>query len=130
MSNVVSFPKGNAKLDLTEISFVNDYWVREAGKKRGHTFRVFWDVFPTGNYGSDVVTGGRLAVELLEHWLGRAIVPLLQWVVADMPHKLTGIEIGFLAALADAACAGAWAGRASAKACEKSWRDLWAKDKA
>lgn len=47
--------------------FVNDYWVREPGKRRGHSFRVFWNVRPSGDYEADCITGERLALEYLAY---------------------------------------------------------------
>jgi hypothetical protein len=64
MNNVVPFPKAE-KLDLTELSFVHDYWVRPAGRKRGQPFRVFWAVSSSGNYSADLNAGRQMAVEWL-----------------------------------------------------------------
>jgi hypothetical protein len=97
MSNVVSFPKAKATLDLTELSFVHDYWVRPPGRKRGQPFRVFWAVSSSGDYPADVEAGQQMAIEWLRVVGGLNIgAVLLGWIVTDMPRKLTGLEVGFL----------------------------------
>jgi hypothetical protein len=62
-SNVV--PLRPKEPEIMSLSFVNDYWVREASKRRGHPFRVFWDVNPSGDYSNDCWAGERMALEWL-----------------------------------------------------------------
>jgi hypothetical protein len=99
-SNVVAFRPGIPP--ITKLSFVKDYWVREEGRKRGKSFRVFWNVDPSGDYCADYITGRHMAIEWLQHVqacaaVGFAASGMLGWHVHDMPPKHTGIEVGFLA---------------------------------
>lgn len=68
--------------------------------------RCFWRVSPIGDYERDIETGNRLAVKYLD----RGGWPPLQWIVADMPRELTGVEVGFLRliGLAAASSGGVW----------------------
>jgi hypothetical protein len=68
-----------------------------------------WNVRPTGDYGKDCNTGHRLALEYLafEEKDNGAHGGHLQGIVASMPRKLTGVEIGFLTLISLAAGAGA-----------------------
>jgi hypothetical protein len=96
MTNVVTFPT-RPKLDLTDLSFVHEYWVRPPARKRGMAFRVFWAVSPSGDRSADVEAGRQMALEWLRVVGGLNIGPvLLGWIVKDMPRDLTGLEIGFL----------------------------------
>jgi hypothetical protein len=61
----------------------------------GQLPRCFWHVKPTGD-----------RQEADSHGL-----PLLPGIVADMPRKLTGVEIGFLSVMSHAARAGVGAAR-------------------
>jgi hypothetical protein len=64
--------------------------------------RTFWSVTATGDYTADCATGVRLGREYLDYEKREHEgPPLLPWIVADMPRDLTGIEIGFLSAIAE-----------------------------
>ena len=62
----------------------------------------FWHMPGTGDYGVDIEIGdnlGALYLGCLDQRFrddGGPLSPPLQWIVADMPRKLTGVEIGFL----------------------------------
>ena len=84
----------------------------EAGvpKSRKHqTPRCFWHVKPTGDYGTDCITGEKYALAYLEY---AAALPVniacgcLPSIVRDMPRNLSGIEVGFLSMIDFAAEAG------------------------
>jgi hypothetical protein len=121
-SNVVPLrPKGP---DITSLSFVNDYWVSEPGKRRGHSFHVFWEVNPSGDYGADCIAGEHMALE----WLGYARAcsetnfaasGMLSWFARDMPPESTGLEVGFWSIIGGAANAGAEYGEALVKHYER-----------
>lgn len=87
---------------ITELSFVNDYWVRPVDWKRGHVFRIFWNVEASGSYFADCDKGQAMGEEFLT-WLidnydhqGFPGWSILGWVAQDMPQKRTGLEVGFL----------------------------------
>jgi hypothetical protein len=87
---------------IEELSFVYDYWVRPVGRKRGESFRLFWNVQATGDYGGDCASGERMADEFLT-WLcdqhdysGFSGGSVLGWIAQDMSQKRTGLEVGFL----------------------------------
>ncbi len=66
----------------------------------------------TGDYAADCVTGQRLALEYLAYEEADKGGPgYLPSIVADMPRKLTGIEVAFLGMVAYAAASGAWRAR-------------------
>lgn len=67
--------------------------------------RHFWCVKPTGDYDEDWATGQRLGLEYLA-LLERKRTGILSWIIADMPRKRTGIEVGFLAMIDLAATVG------------------------
>jgi hypothetical protein len=73
--------------------------------------RCFWNVRSTGDYGTDCRTGENLALEYLELQERGDSGSYLQLIVADMPRKLTGVEVGFLTVVAHSAAAGANEGR-------------------
>jgi hypothetical protein len=80
---------------MLALPFVAD---RPRGDKRG---RCFWHVVPTGDYMVDFRTGEKLAQQYLGFRDG--MLPLLNWIVGDMPRPLTGIEVGFLYLISRAA---------------------------
>jgi hypothetical protein len=88
--------------------------------------RCFWNVRPTGDYVADCITGETLALEYLAFEEARTDVgTILAWIVGDMPPKQTGVEVGFLIAVAYAASAGAQRARDIAaywKSCQKEAR--------
>lgn len=67
--------------------------------------RHFWCVKPTGDYAADWATGQRLGLEYLAV-LERERIGILSWIIADMPRKKTGIEVGFLRMIEIAATVG------------------------
>jgi hypothetical protein len=70
--------------------------------------RCFWDVRPSGDYVADCVTGETLALEYLAYEeADTGPGTILALIVGDMPQKQTGVEVGFLIAVAYAASAGA-----------------------
>ena len=94
-----------------ELSFVA---VRPKGEV-GRVPRDFWRMKPTGNFDADVELGRRLGLEYLEMNPETTHDTFLQWIVADMPRALTGVEIGFLEMVHVAARAGRWHARALAE---------------
>ena len=75
-------------------------------------WRRFWDVRPTGDYAADCATGGRFGLEYLAYLEANRIGEgCLGSIVREMPRDLSGIEIGFLHAVSNAARAGAWQAR-------------------
>jgi hypothetical protein len=75
---------------------------------------------------ADCITGETLALEYLAFEEARTDVgTILAWIVGDMPPKQTGVEVGFLIAVAYAASAGAQRARDIAaywKRCQKKAR--------
>jgi len=68
----------------------------------------FLYVAGTGDYVQDCKIGERLALEYLDFEEGnKPGNGHLQMIVDDMPHPLTGVEIGFLSMISYAAGAGA-----------------------
>jgi hypothetical protein len=112
-SNVVPLhPEPKPLPPITALSFVKDYWVREPGKKRGHSFRCFWSVSPSGDYDADCQAGNLMALEWLRFAQacregGPAASCTLGWLARDMPTKRTGLEAGFFGIIGYAAEAGA-----------------------
>lgn len=90
----------------------------------GHP-RHWWRVEPTGDYIKDCELGTRLGLEYLTFEEADQGTHL-QLIVADMPRKLTGLEIGFLSAVSQAASAGAH----RARAVSAYWDHMKAKEKA
>ena len=58
----------------------------------------FWHVIPTGDDWADCETGTRLGLEYFAEQVNTG--GFLQWIVQDMPRKLTGVEVGFLTIVA------------------------------
>jgi|HubBroStandDraft_1064217.scaffolds.fasta_scaffold274257_2 hypothetical protein len=78
----------------------------------GQLPRCFWHVKPTGDRLADEATGHVLALECLAYQEADSHgLPLPPGIVADMPRKLTGVEIGFLSVMSHAARAGVGAAR-------------------
>ncbi|MCC6948831.1 MAG: hypothetical protein IT539_13770 [Bradyrhizobiaceae bacterium] len=75
--------------------------------KKGEPPRNWWVVAPTGDYSRDCEVGEKLALEYLAFETADKGGPgNLQQIVADMPRRLTGVEIGFLTMVSYAAGAG------------------------
>jgi hypothetical protein len=117
-SNVVPLRSELEVPPITSLSFVKDYWVREPGKRQGHSFRVFWDVNPSGDYGADCIAGEHMALEWLRYTRSCqenssfASSGMLSWFASDMPPESTGLEVGFWSIIGGAADAGAEYGEA------------------
>ena len=99
---------------LASLPFVHDYWVRDPGARRGHNFRCFWNVSPSGDWGEDNALGTRLALEWLEFARanpgGHPASGQFGLIVDDMPPGGVGVTVGFWSIIAYAAAAGAAAG--------------------
>ena len=112
--------KSRTKSPYEHLSFIADR--KKAGLPAGRFPRCFWNVKPTGRYEEDCDTGGRLALEYLS-FIAAGYAPDLQGIVADMPRKLTGIEVGFLTMVGYAA----QAGQREAARLSEFWKDGMAK---
>jgi hypothetical protein len=66
--------------------------------------RNFWHVEPTGDWVDENKIGRRLGLEYLE-FQQRHDLPILGWIVKDMPREFTGIEVAFLGVMALAVAA-------------------------
>lgn len=65
----------------------------------------FWSVTGSGNYGEDCAEGARMAFDVIAEMRRTRNFGLLGWVVRDMGRDpLTGLEVGFLATIAECAC--------------------------
>lgn len=97
---------------VTQLSFVAD---REPSEAKKHKFpRNFWNVTPMENHVADSAFGQKLALEYLEFETRRDhnVYPcLLPWIVADMPRKLSPVEVAFLTVVGFASIAGTEEGR-------------------
>jgi hypothetical protein len=70
-------------------------------KRGGSSYRRWWHVHPTGDYGADCETGRAYADAYVdfcrrEFSSSGLVAPPLQWIVKDMPRQMSGIEISFL----------------------------------
>ena len=97
---------------ITSLSFVQDYWVRDPGKRQGRNFRCFWSVRPSGDWGADNDLGDRLALEWLEYAQaclthGCAAAGNLNLIASDMPPGGDGVTVGFWSIVGYAAAHGA-----------------------
>ncbi len=81
---------------ITKLPFVKD----------GTNGRSFWNVTPTGDYTVDCNTGERLAHEYLAA-IEAGADAFLPTILRAMPREQSGIEVGFLTMIAEAARAGA-----------------------
>jgi hypothetical protein len=63
--------------------------------------RCWWHVSPADH--DDSMKGNHWALEYLRFEVGSEGFPLLGWIVADMPRKLSQLEIGFLGIIGFAA---------------------------
>jgi len=88
-----------AKSPLDDITFILPF-VEDIMKGRNRIRRSFSPVKPTGRYHLDCMIGRMLARKYLQYIQERAMLPL-QWIVADMPRKLSGLEVGFLGGVTD-----------------------------
>ena len=85
--------------------------MRQKGFKPGRFGVHFWKVKPTGDYAADCAHGNELALEYLA-FAEQDNSTHLQWIVGDMPRKLTGVEVAFLSMIGIAARSGAGGARA------------------
>ena len=86
------------KQEIITLPFVKK---RSKGMDRNH----FWSVEPTGDSIKDYQTGMAYAALALEVMKKKHFRSLLTWVLLDMPRsgETSGIEIGFLSVIAEAA---------------------------
>jgi hypothetical protein len=95
------WPRPDRDPDITQLSFVRDYWIKPVGKKRGTSFRVFWDVAPSDDYRADCDRGHEMAEEFLRYlcdcyaYNGFSGGSILGWIANDMPPERSGLEVGF-----------------------------------
>lgn len=78
-------------------------FVKNCRRRRHGRLRNFWHVKPTGDYRKDCVTGENFALEYLKYEETAQPGGLLQIIVQDMPRDQNGIEVAFLATVAQAA---------------------------
>jgi hypothetical protein len=105
-----------AKPDISKPSFVASRDGKTLPRAKGYkSLRCFWNVATTGDDGQDSKLGARLALEYLAYEEAHHDGGALQMIVADMPRRLTMIEIAFLQMVSFAAAAGAYRARQIAK---------------
>jgi hypothetical protein len=83
--------------DMMTLPFIADIGPKK-DKKRG-----FWNVKPSGDYIKDCNTGAEYAFLYLAHCQRYQSTHILTWIVNEMPRDFTGVEVGFLSFIADAA---------------------------
>jgi hypothetical protein len=110
------------RIRIGDLSFVAHRGGKQFPRATGNQSpSCFWDVARTGDYVQDCKIGERLALEYLDFEEGSAPGGgHLQMIVNDMPHPLTGVEIGFLSMISFAAGAGA----AEARRVAWYWHDM------
>ncbi|WP_375554211.1 hypothetical protein [Roseovarius mucosus] len=83
----------------TVLPFVKDATKEE--QAAGAPPRSFWQVKPTGDYGSDCATGALYAELALDYMVAANAPQVLQWTVFDMMtlnRRHSGIEVSFMSA--------------------------------
>lgn len=84
---------------VLSLPFVRDTTAQE--QAAGAPPRSFWQVKPTGDYGSDCATGALYAELALDYMVAANAPQVLQWTVFDMMtigRRHSGIEVGFMSA--------------------------------
>jgi len=74
----------------------------------GRSIQKYWDPDRSGDYAKDCLAGRRHAEDVLKFASETGNVAVLPWIIAAMPRDddMSGVEIGFLTALAEAAANG------------------------